>query len=284
VTVSFGVSMSECVSVRVCARVCMLACARARGCVCVCVCVGLCGFMCLCDCVCVCSERVCAMPRRCSRTLVVRRRLAVFIARPAPRRSFVEVRARSAAGASWSCRTKTAPWAGRVGHTSVVDAAGTIYVIGGRNDTDTVFNDVWASTDGGARPDAGVGRSGVLQGVLQGGTRGAVWGMPTGFRARISDHSPVPLSLRRGTCKCSRRYYHMVGVHASRTRTVCASIRAGRARPRVCRCVCACAHACACAPLGPSVCACVRSVCERTVRVCVRLAAARALPSHGSDV
>ncbi len=58
----------------------------------------------------------------------------------------------------------TAPWAGRSGHTTVVDAAGTIYVIGGNgyNGTYTAYNDVWASTDGGARPDSGVGWSGVL--------------------------------------------------------------------------------------------------------------------------
>jgi hypothetical protein len=34
----------------------------------------------------------------------------------------------------------------------VVDAAGAIYVIGGYDGT-TYFNDVWVSTDGGARPD-----------------------------------------------------------------------------------------------------------------------------------
>jgi hypothetical protein len=55
----------------------------------------------------------------------------------------------------------TAPWAARVGHTSVVDAAGAIYVIGGYNRT-TYYHDVWVSTDGGARPDSGVGWSGVL--------------------------------------------------------------------------------------------------------------------------
>ncbi len=66
----------------------------------------------------------------------------------------------------------TAPWAGREAHTSVVDAAGTIYVIGGEYGTN--LNDVWVSTDGGARPDSGVGWSGVLSGVLQGGTRGVV--------------------------------------------------------------------------------------------------------------
>ncbi len=58
-------------------------------------------------------------------------------------------------------------------HTSVVDAAGTIYVIGGGGGT-TDFNDVWASTDGGARPDS---VKGVVGGYSRGyyrGTRGVV--------------------------------------------------------------------------------------------------------------
>jgi hypothetical protein len=81
----------------------------------------------------------------------------------------------------------------------VIDAAGAIYVIGGSDGQVgsfvTYFQDVWVSTDGGARPDCvggvGVGQctgwvlrgyegaprknSGVLQGVLQGvlgGTKG----------------------------------------------------------------------------------------------------------------
>jgi hypothetical protein len=62
----------------------------------------------------------------------------------------------------WRCRTASAPWAGRYGHTSVIDAAGAIYVIGG-NYGDTYLNDVWASTDGGARPDS---VKGVVGGVL----------------------------------------------------------------------------------------------------------------------
>ena len=53
-----------------------------------------------------------------------------------------------AAGATWTSRTLSAPWADRSGHTSVVDAAGAIYVIGGGT-----FQDVWVSTDGGAWPD-----------------------------------------------------------------------------------------------------------------------------------
>ncbi len=84
-------------------------------------------------------------------------------------------RARSVAGVTWTCRTAGAQWAGRDGHTSVIDAASAIYVIGGYNQV-TEFHDVWVSTDGGARPDSvkGGGRGGT-RGVLRGyygGTRG----------------------------------------------------------------------------------------------------------------
>ncbi len=59
-----------------------------------------------------------------------------------------------AAGRTFSNRTLKAEWAARFGHTSVVDATGAIYVIGGRGGNgDTVYNDVWVSTNGGARPD-----------------------------------------------------------------------------------------------------------------------------------
>jgi hypothetical protein len=50
----------------------------------------------------------------------------------------------------------------------VIDAAGAIYVIGGWGVGTTYFNDVWVSTDGGAR--AGLRQRGllmVLQGVLR---------------------------------------------------------------------------------------------------------------------
>ncbi len=36
----------------------------------------------------------------------------------------------------------------------MIDAAGAIYVIGGNSGDGTRYNDVWASTDGGARPDS----------------------------------------------------------------------------------------------------------------------------------
>jgi hypothetical protein len=55
-----------------------------------------------------------------------------------------------AAGVSWTSRTTSAPWAGREFHTSVVDAAGAIYFIGGYGSS-TESREVWASTDGGAR-------------------------------------------------------------------------------------------------------------------------------------
>jgi hypothetical protein len=41
--------------------------------------------------------------------------------------------------------TSSAPWETRSRHTSVIDAAGAIYVIGGYDDT-TIYQDVWAST------------------------------------------------------------------------------------------------------------------------------------------
>ncbi len=66
----------------------------------------------------------------------------------------------------------TAPWAARFGHTSVIDAAGAIYVIGGRNGTG-YSNDVWASTDGGARAGLG-GGSGGTPGGYYGGWSGVL--------------------------------------------------------------------------------------------------------------
>ncbi len=58
-----------------------------------------------------------------------------------------------AAGVTWTSRTASAPWAIRSGHTSVVDAAGAIYVIGGSGSRG-YLQDVWVSTDGGAWPDS----------------------------------------------------------------------------------------------------------------------------------
>ncbi len=83
---------------------------------------------------------------------------SAFDARAAPRACLRSVRsagcrARSAAGASWTSRTTSAQWARRAIHTSVIDAAGAIYVIGGESvigSTGYYYRDVWASTDGGA--------------------------------------------------------------------------------------------------------------------------------------
>ncbi len=67
-----------------------------------------------------------------------------------------------AAGITWTCRTASAPWGPREGHTSVIDAAGAIYVIGGigfaRVDGEYFRKDVWISTDKGAGRTLVVGR------------------------------------------------------------------------------------------------------------------------------
>ncbi len=57
------------------------------------------------------------------------------------------------AGVMWMIRTTSAQWAARSGHTSVIDAAGCIYVIGGYGPG--YFQDVWMSADEGAPPDSG---------------------------------------------------------------------------------------------------------------------------------
>ncbi len=77
-----------------------------------------------------------------------------------------------AAGITWTSRTASAQWAARGSHTSVVDAAGAIYVIGGSVFDGTGFaQDVWASTNGGAdRTKSGV--VGVTGWVPRGTTRG----------------------------------------------------------------------------------------------------------------
>ena len=92
---------------------------------------------------------------------MARRGLALFIARTTARgRPRVRVcvgaigRSRAlAAGATFTNRTTSAPWHSRWSHTSVINATGAIYVIGGRDGSDrddTFYNDVWVSTDGGA--------------------------------------------------------------------------------------------------------------------------------------
>ncbi len=66
---------------------------------------------------------------------------------------------------TWTLVIASAPWGGRYWHTSVVDAAGAIYVLGGFGSGRGYLHDVWKSTDGGASP--GVGR-GVHGRVLRG--------------------------------------------------------------------------------------------------------------------
>jgi hypothetical protein len=193
------------VTARVCARACACACnerVRLRVCsfVCVFICVHACvlracarAFVsaCACDCavpsdciiLCVRSDHVCVRlaaacaPHRTAATCGI-----YSSTRAARRRPRVRGCARchrpgsraSAAGVSWTRRTANALWAARQGHTSVVDAAGAIYVIGGFGPTAPYdFNDVWVSTDGGARPDSVQGVVGeVLEGVLEWVLRG----------------------------------------------------------------------------------------------------------------
>ncbi len=196
---------NECVRLRVCAHLCVCvhlcacalrACARKGACMraFVSACAWVRAFpsdrifarACVAS-VCVCSERVCS-PRRCARPPIARRRLVVSIARPAPRVCVCAWSHRPgsrvlAAGVSFTNRALQAEWAARYSHTSVIDAiSGAIYVIGGYGQTtgsrgtyETYFQDVWASTDGGARPDSVRGGRGVLKGVLKGvltGTKG----------------------------------------------------------------------------------------------------------------
>jgi hypothetical protein len=117
---------------------------------------------CVCVClanVCVRAAALCAHSRGTASTCDIYSRPATRAHTYTPTYAFFGSRA-LAAGAMWRCRTASAPWAGRRDHTSVVDAAGAIYVIGGRGFNNTFFNDVWASTDGGARPaSVGGGRA-----------------------------------------------------------------------------------------------------------------------------
>jgi hypothetical protein len=83
-----------------------------------------------------------------------------FLARPAAVRGaaraclryFIGRSRASAAGVTWTLVNANAPWGARKGHTSVIDAAGAIYVIGGYSGggDGIYYPDVWASTDGGA--------------------------------------------------------------------------------------------------------------------------------------
>jgi hypothetical protein len=117
-----------------------------------CVCVPVCARICVRA-----KVRVCARARVCACVLAIGR-----------------LSRASATGITWMSRTLKAGWAVRDGHTSVIDAvSGAIYVIGGKGGLIAYFQDVWASTDGGAR--AGLGEEGG-RGVDEGG--GSGWGTP----------------------------------------------------------------------------------------------------------
>ncbi len=66
---------------------------------------------------------------------------------------------------TWTSRTLKASWRGRYSHTSVIDAAGAIYILGGVCVGGEISKDVWMSTNGGADPTR-AGDSGVLKGTL----------------------------------------------------------------------------------------------------------------------
>ena len=55
-----------------------------------------------------------------------------------------------AAGVNWTRVIASAEWAGRYYHSTVIDAAGAIYVLGGQGGTLTYDKDVWVCTPGGA--------------------------------------------------------------------------------------------------------------------------------------
>jgi hypothetical protein len=127
-------------------------CARAS------VCVGACVVrtplrVCLCTRLSVCA-RVHALSRGCVfSTCVCARALrpcSLHDGRPETRgQTHVIWRLSSAAGVTWTSRTTSVQWDWRWGHTSVIDAAGAIYVIGGHSGS-VFLRDVLVSTDGGA--------------------------------------------------------------------------------------------------------------------------------------
>jgi hypothetical protein len=82
-----------------------------------------------------------------------------------------------AAGVTWTSRTTSAEWASRAYHTTVIDAAGAIYVIGGF-DGGTTYKDVWASTDRGADRTRGGGATLEVLGITYVVLRGYLWGTP----------------------------------------------------------------------------------------------------------
>jgi hypothetical protein len=146
----------------------------------------VCASLCVCGCVCVsarggvcasaCLAAVLALPR------LLCGLIAVFIARHGTRgrprvlsfRLVSSAGSRAlAAGATWRL-VVSAPWNAREWHTSVINAAGHLFVIGGKS-TGVNLRDVYVSTDAGAWPDlvrgGRVGTGWALRGT-RGGTRG----------------------------------------------------------------------------------------------------------------
>jgi hypothetical protein len=83
------------------------------------------------------------------------------------------------AGVTWSLVTSNAPWAARELYTTVIDAAGAIYLIGGEGCATRYCDDVWVSADKGADRTQGCtigGYSRVLKGSqwIPGATQGAL--------------------------------------------------------------------------------------------------------------
>jgi hypothetical protein len=182
--------------------------------------VCLCGFLCVCDCVCVCVQRtcVCDVPALCAHCPGTAGTCSIYSSARAARafvgfarvgrRCHVEMpyKDRAVGCARWAhdrdrCRRhhlrhrrlRRLPPQGRVGEHR-------------------------------RRCATRLGRGvvgGYSRGVLQGGTEGQsrathrVRTRPTHPRSHFRP-LPVPLSLRRSTCTCSRRCHYMYGVHVSR--------------------------------------------------------------------
>ena len=160
-----------------------------------------------------------------------------------------------------------APWARRYGHTSVVDAAGAIYVIGGSSYSD--YNDVWVTTD------KGVDRTrSVLGGTTEVPAEGYYWGtqMDTkGVHEGMCVRAAACLHVCGSVCGgvwCVRALCGFrVRIHVCTRASAC-----GRTLVRMCVCACVSAllslSAPSCISIGRHFRACVCSTCACVVSVC----------------
>ncbi len=99
---------------------------------------------------------------------------------------------------TWALVTASAPWTARLGHSTVIDAAGAIYVIGGYGGGSTEFQDVWVSTDGGAeRTPSRVIEGYSMVGIC--GITGGTCGVLTGSLGGIEGVLGVTWAYFRGT-------------------------------------------------------------------------------------